>query len=337
MPRTFTVSVRDQRFTVNAGGRLLDAALQAGVELPHDCRAGQCGACTVELARGITLGGEAGSGNILACQARVFSDLEIVTHDAPEPVVRAGVVEEVRELAQGVMKVIIRPRRRIDWLPGQYMKLQFRGYPARAFSPSARLADGGFDHRLMFHIKQVRGGRVTPKIGARIDAGTKVKIEGPFGHAFLRDDHPGRLVLLGSGTGFAPIWAIAAAAQRAAEARPILMICGAKDAHAFYMSDALRRAAGRAGTELRIVFEKNEPHIPGVLTGTPADHIGPLSADDIVYAAGGPRMVTRAEEQAEAAGARFYADPFSAAAPAVSSNPFANGIERVARVFGAAR
>ncbi len=88
MTKTFTVSVRDQMFTVNAGARLLESALQNGVELPHDCRAGQCGACTVELTRGMTLGGEVGCGNILACQARVFSDIEICPHDAPHSVQR---------------------------------------------------------------------------------------------------------------------------------------------------------------------------------------------------------------------------------------------------------
>jgi NAD(P)H-flavin reductase/ferredoxin len=335
MPKTFTVAVHDQKFTVAAGDRLLDAALKNGVELPHDCRAGQCGACTVELTRGITLGGEAGCGNILACQARVFSDLQITPHDAPHPVMRNAVVEEIRDLAADVVKVIVRPRRPLHWLPGQYMKLQFRGYPARSFSPTASLTEGAFDDRLMFHIKKVRDGLVTPKLGTEIAVGSKLKIEGPFGHSFLRDDHLGRIILLGSGTGFAPIWAIAAAAQRAAPKRAIHLICGAKDAHAFYMDAALRKAAKHDGTSVRVVLETLHPDLPEVHFGTPADHMPTLTADDIVFAAGGPRMVERARAQAEQAGARFYADPFSPAAPPQKSS--ALGFERMARVFGRAR
>ncbi|MGO4854056.1 2Fe-2S iron-sulfur cluster-binding protein [Phaeovulum sp. W22_SRMD_FR3] len=335
MPRTFTVAVRDQKFTVAAGDRLLDAALKNGVELPHDCRAGQCGACTLELTRGITLGGEAGCGNILACQARVFSDLEVTPHDAPETVLQNAVIEDIRDLAADVVKVIVRPRRPVHWLPGQYMKLQFRGYPARSFSPTAGLTDGTVDERLIFHIKKVRDGLVTPKLGAEIAVGSKLKVEGPFGHSFLRDDHPGRIILLGSGTGFAPIWAIAAAAQRRDRQRPIHLICGAKDAHAFYMDTALRKAARHEGTSVQVVLESLHPPLPDVHIGTPADHMPVLTAEDTVFAAGGPRMVERARVQAEAAGARFYADPFSPA-PQPDRAP-AYGLARLTRAFGRAR
>lgn len=333
MPKTFSVSVRDQSFSVNAGARLLDAALQSGVDLPHDCRAGQCGACTVELTRGITLGGEVGCGNILACQARVFSDLEIATHDAPEAVQRNAVVEEIRDLARGIVELTIRPRRQIDWRPGQYMKLQFRGYPARSFSPTARMSDGTFDDRLTFHIKQVRGGLVTPKLGSEIGVGSKLRVEGPFGHAFLRDDQGGRLVLLCSGTGFAPIWAIAAAAQRTSPTRSMLLICGAKDADALYMETALLRAQRHEATEVLLVLEKPHPNLADIRRGTPADYMPVLTANDIVYAAGGPRMVEKARDLAEHAGARFYADPFSASGAA---GPAPGGLMRVARILGAA-
>ncbi len=228
----------------------------------------------------------------------------------------------------------MRPKRPLDWLPGQYMKLQFRGFPARSFSPTARLADGVFDDRLVFHIKQVRGGLVTPKLGNEIGVGSKLKIEGPFGHAFLRDDHGGRIVLLASGTGFAPIWAIAAAAHKKAPDRPMSLICGAKDAYSFYMESALRKASKHEGTSVRIVLEKHEHNPYNVPLGTPADYMPALTSDDIVYAAGSPRMVNKAREQAEVVGARFYADPFSPAAPAKPDA--ANWVERVGRIFGAA-
>ncbi|MEO8241181.1 MAG: 2Fe-2S iron-sulfur cluster binding domain-containing protein [bacterium] len=335
MAKTFNVTVRDQQFTVNAGGRLLDAALQGGVDLPYDCRAGQCGACTIELTRGITLGGEVGCGNILACQARVFSNLVLEPPDAPEIVQRKAVVEEVRTLARDVVELTMRPNHPIDWHPGQYMKLEFRGFPARSFSPSAGLADGKFDDRLVFHIKQVKGGLVTPLLGAEIDVGSKLKIEGPFGHAFLRDDHTGRIVLLGSGTGFAPIWAIASAAQRRAPDREIALICGSKDASSFYMETALRRASEHAGTTIKVAIETRNPKYPQIPFGTPADHMPPLSANDIVFAAGGPRMVNKARAHAEEAGARFYADPFAPASR--SGTATATGFRRFAQMFGGAR
>ena len=334
MPRSFNVAIRDQTFAAKAGARLLDEALKNGVDLPHDCRAGQCGACTVELIRGITLGGEVGCGNILACQARVFSDLEVAQTDAPDSVQRNAVVEEIGELCKGVLKVTIRPRRPIDWLPGQYMKLQFRGYPARCFSPTARLSDGVIDDRLIFHIKQVRGGLVTPKLGCQIGVGSKLQVSGPFGHAFLRDDQDGRIVLLASGTGFAPIWAIAAAAHTSSPDRPMHLICGAKDVRALYMGPALQKADRHSGTSVQIVLETLHPSLAGVRYGTPADYVPALSDSDIVFAAGSPQMVEEARRKAEIAGARFYADPFTPSAPPAPN--LAGGLKRVARFFGSA-
>jgi NAD(P)H-flavin reductase/ferredoxin len=332
MAKTFNVTVRDQQFPVNAGERLLTAALKNGVDLPHDCRAGQCGACTVELTKGITLGGEAGCGNILACQARVFSNLVIAPHDAPEPAECSGVIEEITQLSAEVVKVVVRPRVPITWLPGQYMKLQFRRFPARSFSPTAKMTDGSFDDRLTFHIKQVRGGLVTPKLGKEIGVGSKVAIEGPFGHAFLREDHTGRLVLLGSGTGFAPIWAIASAARKASPDRQIVLMSGAKTAAGLYMAAALQRAHKFANTSVHILLETRHPSLPNIACGTPADHMPILSAEDIVFAAGGPRMVEKARDLAERAGARFYADAFSTKISANSAAP--RGLERAARFFG---
>ncbi len=333
MAKTFNVTVQDQHFPVTAGGRLLDAALQNGVDLPHDCRAGQCGACTIELTQGITLGGEVGCGNILACQARVFSNLVITPHDAPDPMRCAGVVEEVSQLAADVVKVSVKPRRPIDWLPGQYMKLQFGRLPARSFSPTAKLSDGSFDDRLTFHIKQVRDGLVTPKLGHEITAGSKVTIEGPFGHAFLREDHAGRIVLLGSGTGFAPIWAIAAAARKASATRPMVLICGARSIESLYMQAALHQAHKHPQTRLQIVLEKRHAKLPTIPCGTPADHMPALNPDDVVFAAGSPRMVEKAREKAKIVGARFYADAFT---PQGASRPAAStGLGRLARLFAA--
>lgn len=176
---------------------------------------------------------------------------------------------------------------------------------------------------------------VTPKLGNDIEVGSKVTVEGPFGHAFLRSDHVGRIVLLGSGTGFAPIWPITAAARKTSPDRPMALICGAKDAHAFYVEAALREAHRHVGTFVGVVVELQHPNLPEIPTGTPADHMPALSADAIVFAAGSPRMVEKAGAKAGIAGACFYSDPFSPRAPSKSGASM--GFQRVARPFGAAR
>src|SRR5262245_64875448 len=79
------VTANSVAFAAYPGEMLLDAALQQGISMPHDCRVGQCGSCLVRLKQGQLLGGETDTAGIFhACQARVFSDADIRYDRAPE-------------------------------------------------------------------------------------------------------------------------------------------------------------------------------------------------------------------------------------------------------------
>src|SRR5690606_4295270 len=100
------------------------------------------------------------------------------------------------------------------------------------------------DGYLRLHIKRVRGGRVTPHLGRTIKAGHHVEIIGPNGRAFVRPAPEARLVLIGSGTGFAPVWAIAATLLREAPMHPrqIILAGASSTLDTFYMAPALEFA-----------------------------------------------------------------------------------------------
>ncbi|WP_035639532.1 2Fe-2S iron-sulfur cluster-binding protein, partial [Bradyrhizobium sp. ORS 375] len=143
-----TVTVKGRQFRVRAGDVLLDGALANGVEIPFDCRAGTCGTCMVHVAKGQTVCGETHTqGMIYACQARVVSDLDVDVEDVPEIDISKARLVGLREVAPDIMELMIAPEKSISYLPGQYFKFTFAGYPARAYSPTA-----SFDGRI--------GGRV---------------------------------------------------------------------------------------------------------------------------------------------------------------------------------
>ena len=240
MAKLHKISLGSEIFLARSGQRVLDAALLNGVEMPHDCRAGRCGACLTRVKTGITLGGETRqAGMVHACQAMVFSDLALEVEPLP-PVLRvSGTLSKLSELAEDIVEVTIEPSRRLDMLPGQYCRFRFRGFPARSFSPTSSLGALQSDGRIRLHVKRVRGGRVTPSLGNTICEGHQVHIEGPFGHAFLRPGLSNRLVLIGSGTGFAPVWAVGAAALRENPERQMTVIAASRRAAAFYMTPAL--------------------------------------------------------------------------------------------------
>jgi ferredoxin len=130
------VSVRGRSFRVRAGDILLDGALANGVEIPHDCRAGTCGTCMVQVVKGQTVCGETHTqGMVHACQARVVSDLEVELEDVPEIDTTRARLAGVRELAPAIFELAIAPEKSIAYLPGQCFRFTFNGFPARAYSP----------------------------------------------------------------------------------------------------------------------------------------------------------------------------------------------------------
>ena len=229
MAKLHRISIGEESFRARSGQVLLDAALMHGVEMPHDCRAGRCGSCVTRVRSGITMGGEMRQpGMIHACQAMVFSDLELEVEAVPPVVHTRGKVVALTEIAEDIVEVVIEPSRKLDLLWGQYCRFRFRGYPDRPFSPTASMKEVGDGGLIHLHIKRVRGGRVTPHLGGAIKSGHTVVIDGPRGHAFLRPGASNRLVLVGSGTGFAPIWAVAAAALQENAERKIVLIAASR-------------------------------------------------------------------------------------------------------------
>ena len=301
-------------FTARSGQLLLDAALGSNVDLPHDCRAGRCGACLTTVRSGITLGGETTQNRLVhACQARVFSDLELVAESLPPVSKTEARLVRILNASVDVVELTIAPQSPLQILPGQYCRFAFRGYPVRAFSPTAPLARYVPGDHIRLHVKRIRGGRVSSALGTEIQRGHRLTVEGPYGHAYLRPKLENRLVLAAGGTGFAPIWAVAHAALCENPMRRMVIVAGARELGHLYMAPALEYASRFPNVDVILTVTNAHTTYPGVRTGRPAEHIPSLSADDIVYAAGAPDGVAAAGQLAAAVGASFYADAFEAA------------------------
>src|SRR5215470_1517820 len=132
MRRRCRVTIDDQVFFASCGDILLDAALINGVDIPHDCRSGRCGACRVRVLDGLAIGGECReSGAARACQSRVMSDLELEIDGLPKLQMATGRVTAIKKRAPDVVEINIEPSQPIKYLPGQYLRVQFHGYPMR--------------------------------------------------------------------------------------------------------------------------------------------------------------------------------------------------------------
>jgi NAD(P)H-flavin reductase/ferredoxin len=311
MRKICEVKVNDERFLANCGELLLDWALMNGIDLSHDCRSGICGACRVRLVEGRVFGGHApGDDMIHACQARIVTDLAIAIESMPETVSLSARVARIVRLAPDVAGVDVELPKALDFLPGQYCKLQFRGFPARSYSPSYPLEgppDGGVLH---FHVRRLSDGVVSSALGRDIGARHRVKLMGPFGSAFFREGHAGRVVLVASGTGFAPMWSIAVAAILERPQRELVFVAAARSIRSLYMHAALCRLALFPNVTIIPLVSEPQNVSRAIRSGRPTDHLPNLSPDDVVYAAGAPAMTESVARMAKAAGARCYTDPF---------------------------
>ncbi len=315
MSRKVVIKINDQGFNARTGKILLDAALDQGIAVPHDCRAGQCGTCLVRLKRGVLLGGDTSQPGLFhACQARILSDADITFEKMPPVGERRGVVAAIENLAPDILGVCIQTERRLRHRPGQYYRVKFRGFPARCFSPAPPFAGRDAANVARFHIKIVRDGRVTPNLGGEIAVGHKVTLEGPFGAAFFRPGEGRRIVLVASGTGFAPIWAVAHASLRTQPEIPLLLIAGARKLSSLYAVPALCRLALYPRASFIAATEDADRHAPSeiIRPGTPLDHLPPLLDTDLIYAAGSPKLVDAVAKRAARVGAAVFADAFVA-------------------------
>jgi NAD(P)H-flavin reductase len=311
MRKVCKVTLNNESFYAKCGDLLLDSAIMNGVELTHDCRSGICGSCRVRLIEGKVYGGtESNSTMIHACQARIVSDLRLVTETTTESTSMQARVASLVQLAPDIVGVCLKLPRSFPYLPGQYCKLQFRGFPARCYSPSYPLEGGPDDRLLHLHIRRFPRGTVSSAIGEIIRIGHRVTLSGPFGSAFLRPNHPGRIVLVASGTGFAPMWSIAVAAITERPQRPLVFVTAARKLRSFYMDAALCRLALFPNVTIIPVVEEQQNFSAAVRSGRPTDYLPVLSPEDVVYAAGSPTMTARVIQIAEAAGANSYTDPF---------------------------
>jgi 3-phenylpropionate/trans-cinnamate dioxygenase ferredoxin reductase subunit len=276
----------------------------------------------VRLVEGRVFGGHApGDDMIHACQARIVSDIAILTEDVPDPVTLSGRVGDIVRLAPDIVGVRIDVPKPFTFLPGQFCKLQFRGFPPRSFSPTYPLEGAADDRMLHFHIRLVADGQVSAALGGDIKPGHRVKVSGPFGSAFLRRNHDGPIVLVASGTGFAPMWSIAVAAIMERPERELVFIVAARQLQSLYCHSALCRLARFPNVTIIPVVSEPQNRFPAIRVGRPTDHLPKLSSANVVYTAGAPAMTESVARIAKAAGVKCYTDPF---VPTADAQSFAN-------------
>ncbi|HEX5513274.1 MAG TPA: 2Fe-2S iron-sulfur cluster-binding protein [Gammaproteobacteria bacterium] len=310
---------------VPAGTKLLDALLQHGLPISYSCMAGRCGTCRCTVISGDVSGPAAAEGRpaqqqgttVLACQAQVNGDCVIEVPEPDEVVVHPARIIQTEvtafdALTHDVRRLRLKPRKPLDYSPGQYAHLQFAPDAIRPYSMAGLPADP----ELEFHIRIVPDGRVTPRLAETLKVGDKVRVSGPLGASYLRRKHDGPMLCVAGGTGLAPMLSVVRGALAAGMSNPIDLIFGARTEADLYGVDELQALASQHPSfryHLALSFgadgkRYHAGYVTDVLTA-----LYPNLRDWRIYMAGPPAMVDAVELLSVRRGAlpkHIYADAF---------------------------
>jgi CDP-4-dehydro-6-deoxyglucose reductase len=307
-----------QRFAADPLEPVLNAALRAGLNLPHSCKGGHCASCRarvvsgnfaypeVELPAGLTID-EANQGYALLCQAHALSDMIVETREVRPP---AEVevkslpcrIDRMERLADDVMAVFLRLPA-VEELPfeaGQYLDFMLSEGRRRSFSIASAPADGKM---LELHVRRASSSGFTGQLFDSMRAGTLLRIEGPLGQFWFRRESPRPALLVGGGTGYAPLRAIVRQLLSQGDTRPVTLYWGARTQPDLYEHNWLMNVAAiRPNFVYHPVLSQPEAsnqswagHTGLVHEAVLRDHASLAPYD--VYASGPPAMVEAIRHQ----------------------------------------
>lgn len=262
---TVTVEPSGRSFEVHADETVLAAAIRQNIAMPYGCKDGACGSCKCRRVSGqVRMRAHSGhalnqaeeaTGTILACSAYAESDVvlysEQVTDADSFPVRKFPVrVASLERVAEDVMvaRMSLPTGANFGYFAGQYIEFILRDGTRRAYSIANAPHTQEESPGLELHLRHTLGGRFTDHVFGALKEKDILRVEGPFGSFRLHDDPSKPIILLASGTGFAPIKALIEHLQFEQSPRSVVLYWGVRRPCDLYMDGWIRERLTRMPT-----------------------------------------------------------------------------------------
>ena len=254
---SFQISVQPsgRLFSAESNETLLAAGIRQGIGLPYGCKDGACGSCKCKKLEGSVVHGphqskalsdeEEAQGLILTCCAMAQSDVVLESRQVTEagafPIKKMPVrVASMAKKSDDVMVIQLQlPANDVmKFHAGQYIEFLLRDGSRRSYSMAnaPHTLEAGAP-KVELHIRHMPGGKFTDPVFTTMKEEDILRAEGPYGSFFLREDSDKPMVLLASGTGFAPIKALIEHMQHQGITRPATLYWGGRRPSDLYMND----------------------------------------------------------------------------------------------------
>ena len=336
MPHRITIKPSNHAFEAQYDESVLEAALREGFVIAYGCRNGACGTCKGKILDGSVdygqyqettlLDSEKAQGYALFCQARPLTDLTIECREinAVKDIVVKTLpcrVQKMEKLAPDVMRLHLKlpATERLQFLAGQYIDILMRGGMRRSLSMANPPHDDGL---LELHLRNY-GGPFSDYVFNKLKEKEILRFEGPLGTFFMREESAKPIILLASGTGFAPIKAIIEHALHKGSSRQMTLYWGGRRRSDLYLNDLPEQWAREHGVKYVPVLSEAPPE-DGWTGRTGFVHRAvmqdfPDMTGYQVYACGAPVVVEAAHRdfirECGLPESELYSDAFTAAAP----------------------
>ena len=332
-----TVQPSGRSFGAHTGEPILQAAIRQGIGMPYGCKDGACGSCKCKKLEGTVVHGphqakalsaeEEAGGYVLTCCAVPQTDVVLesrqVTDESAFPVKKMpSRVASLEKVSHDVMvvKLQLPANDTLRYHAGQYIEFILRDGARRSYSMANAPHNGP---GVELHIRHMAGGKFTDHVFTAMKEKEILRVEGPFGSFYLREDSDKPLILLASGTGFAPIKALIEYLQFKGISRPATLYWGGRRPADLYL-DAWVKARMAEMPQLKYVPvisnalpEDNWTGRTGFVHKAVMEDHPDLSGFQ-VYACGAPIVVDSARAEYSAAcklpPEEFYADSFTSEA-----------------------
>ncbi|WP_066272278.1 CDP-6-deoxy-delta-3,4-glucoseen reductase [Hydrogenophaga palleronii] len=339
MTFTITVEPSGRTFTAEDSEPILVAGIRQGIGLPYGCKDGACGSCKCKLVSGTVTHGhhqpkalsaeEEASGYMLTCCGVAHSDVVLESRQVTEvgafPIKKMPVRVASMERASHdviVLRLQLPASDAFQYRAGQYVEFLLRDGDRRSYSMANAPHTQATAPSIELHLRHMPGGKFTDHVFGPMKEKDILRIEGPYGSFFLREDSDKPMVFLASGTGFAPIKAVIEHMQHKGITRPATLYWGGRRPADLYQS---------AWIEARLAEMPNLRYVPVVSHAEAEDawtgrtgfvHLAVLEDfPDLsgyeVYACGAPIVVESAQRDYVARAGlleeNFFADSFTSA------------------------
>lgn len=316
-----TLTVEEKAYACQTDETVLDTLLRENVNISHACKKGTCHSCIVrsldvmppEAAQAGLKNTQKKQHYFLACLCHPEQDMAIKLPDQSEFYTEATVVVN-KLLNRNTLLLIVAFKDAFEFNAGQFVNLQRPDGLTRSYSIANTPQDS---NTLELHIRRLPGGKFSTWLHDELKVGDSIAVSEARGHCFYLPERRGQgLLLVGTGTGLAPLAGILTDALAQGHSGPIYLFHGSREVEDLYRIDEMRALAVQY-QNFHYVPCISGPHVPAGFTQGRANDVALATVTDLkgwrVFLCGNPNMVNQMKLMSFLQGAAstdIYADAF---------------------------